>query len=53
MDTLTDSLDTISTNWTSLSNTPIDWSGTGGVPWLLGMTIVMVAAMIIETLRSS
>ncbi len=40
-----DTINTAITNWTTLSNTPIDWSLDGGVVWLLAM--VTVAAVII------
>ena len=32
-----DTINTIISNWTTLSNTPIDWSLDGGVVWLLMM----------------
>ena len=32
-----DTINTVITNWTTLSNTPIDWSLDGGVVWLLMM----------------
>ena len=32
-----DTINTAITNWTTLSNTPIDWSLDGGVVWLLMM----------------
>jgi hypothetical protein len=45
-----ETLNTIATNWTTLSNSTIDWSPTAGPIWLLGMTIVMavygVAALV-------
>ncbi len=34
-----ETIDTIITNWTALSNTPIDWSLNGGMIWLTGMMI--------------
>ena len=40
-----DTINTAITNWTTLSNTPIDWSLDGGVVWLLAM--VTVTAVII------
>jgi len=40
-----DTINTVITNWTTLSNTPIDWSLDGGVVWFLAM--VTVAAVII------
>ena len=40
-----DTINTVITNWTALSNTPIDWSLDGGVVWFLAM--VTVAAVII------
>ena len=36
-----ETLNTITTNWTTLSNATIDWSPTAGPIWLLGTTIVM------------
>ena len=34
-----ETIDTIITNWTTLSNTPIDWSPTGGMIWLTGYMV--------------
>ena len=36
-----ETLNTITTNWTTLSNAPIDWSMTGGMIWFTGTAIVM------------
>jgi hypothetical protein len=36
-----ETLNTIAANWTTLSNSTIDWSPTAGPIWLLGTTIVM------------
>ena len=36
-----ETLSTIATNWTTLSNSTVDWSPTAGPIWLLGMTIFM------------
>ena len=47
-----DSIDTIIANWTTLSNTPIDWSLNGGVVWFLmmvaGMAVIIGLAIVTE-----
>ncbi len=50
-----DSIDTIIANWTTLSNTPIDWSLNGGVVWLLMMvagTSVIIGFAIVTEART-
>jgi hypothetical protein len=36
-----ETLNTIAANWTTLSNSTVDWSPTAGPIWLLGTTIIM------------
>ena len=48
-----ETIDTIITNWTALSNTPIDWSPHGGMLWLTGMAIVMAFLTIRWTVQEA
>jgi hypothetical protein len=47
-----DTINTVITNWTTLSNTPIDWSLNGGVVWFLmmvaGMAVIIGLAIVTE-----